>query len=74
MANVFHKAKRMRFPSYTQHDQMDCGPARLKIIAKHYGKKFSMKYLRDKCYITREGVSLFDIARHPKILVSERSL
>jgi len=52
-----------KFPSYIQHDQMDCGPACLKLIAKHFGKTFSMKYLRDRCYITREGVSLFDIAR-----------
>jgi len=42
---------------------MDCGPACLKIISKNYKKTFSLKYLRDKCYITREGVSLFDIGR-----------
>ena len=42
---------------------MDCGPASLKIIAKHYGKDFSMKYLRDKCNISREGVSLLDISK-----------
>ena len=52
-----------RFPTYIQYDQMDCGPACLKIIARFYGKTFSMKYLRDLCYITREGVSLFDIGR-----------
>ncbi|HLT07241.1 MAG TPA: peptidase domain-containing ABC transporter [Cyclobacteriaceae bacterium] len=52
-----------RFPTYIQHDIMDCGPACLKIIAKYFGKTFSMKYLRDLCYITREGVSLFDIGR-----------
>lgn len=51
------------FPTYIQHDQMDCGPACLKIVSKFYGKAFSMKYLRDLCYITREGVSLFDIGR-----------
>lgn len=51
------------FPTYIQYDQMDCGPACLKIVAKFYGKTFSMKYLRDLCYITREGVSLFDIGR-----------
>lgn len=55
--------KGFSFPTYIQHDQMDCGPACLKIIAKFYGKTFSMKYLRDLCYITREGVSLFDIGR-----------
>jgi len=54
---------RIKFPSYIQHDQMDCGPACLKIISKHYQKTFSLKYLRDRCYITREGVSLFDIGR-----------
>jgi len=42
---------------------MDCGPASLKIICKYYGKNFSMKYLRDKCNITREGVSLKDLSR-----------
>lgn len=54
---------RINFPSYIQHDQMDCGPACLKIIAQNYGKRFSLKYLRDRCYATREGVSLFDIGR-----------
>ena len=52
-----------KFPSYIQHDQMDCGPACLKIISKYNSKTFSLKYLRDRCYITREGVSLFDIGR-----------
>ncbi len=42
---------------------MDCGPASLKIICKYYGKNFSMKYLREKCNIAREGVSLKDISR-----------
>ena len=53
----------IQFPSYIQHDQMDCGPACLKIISKYYKRTFSLKYLRDRCYITREGVSLFDIGR-----------
>lgn len=42
---------------------MDCGPACLKIISKYYGKSFSMKYLRDQCQITREGVSMKDLSR-----------
>jgi len=52
-----------KFPFFRQLDAMDCGPASLKIICKHFGKNFSMKYLRDKCNITREGVSLKDIAK-----------
>lgn len=42
---------------------MDCGPASLKIICKFYGKVLPMKFLRDKCNITREGVSLKDLSR-----------
>lgn len=52
-----------RFPFFKQLDTMDCGPASLKIIAKYYGRNFSMKYLRDKCNITREGVSLLAISK-----------
>jgi len=51
------------FPFFKQLDAMDCGPASLKIICKYYGKNFSMKYLRDKCSITKEGVSLKDLSR-----------
>ncbi|MDB5249872.1 MAG: peptidase transporter [Segetibacter sp.] len=51
------------FPNFKQLDAMDCGPASLKIIAKHYRKNFSMKYLRDLCNTTREGVSLLNISK-----------
>ncbi len=50
------------FPHYTQLDTMDCGPTCLRIIAKHYGKAFSLQNLREKCHITREGVSLLGIS------------
>ena len=53
----------LSFPFFKQLDAMDCGPACLKIICKYYGKSLSMKFIRDKCYITREGVSLLDISR-----------
>ena len=43
-------------------DEMDCGPACLKIISKHYGKYYSLQYLRDKCGISREGVSFLDLS------------
>jgi ATP-binding cassette subfamily B protein len=51
-----------RFPHEYQMDAKDCGPASLKIIAKHYGKYYSLQYLRDLCGITREGVSFLDIS------------
>ncbi|THV62246.1 peptidase domain-containing ABC transporter [Chryseobacterium candidae] len=45
-----------------QHDQMDCGPACLAMVAAHYGKEYSVQYLRNISYITREGVSLLGIS------------
>lgn len=51
-----------RFPFEHQLDAMDCGPAALKIIAKHFGKYYSLPYLRDLCGITREGVSFLDLS------------
>lgn len=47
---------------------MDCGPACLQMIAKHYGKKYSLSYLRDKSYVTKNGVSLLGIADTAKII------
>jgi ABC-type bacteriocin/lantibiotic exporter with double-glycine peptidase domain len=32
----------MKFPSEIQPDAMDCGPVSLKMIAKYYGKEFSL--------------------------------
>ena len=50
------------FPTYAQLDAMDCGPSCLRIIAKHYGKNYSLQTLRDKCHTSREGVSLLGIS------------
>ena len=51
-----------KFPHFRQLDAMDCGPTCLRMIAKHYGKTFSLQSLRDKSHITREGVSMLGIA------------
>lgn len=50
------------FPFYRQHDTMDCGATSLRMIAKYYGKNYSLETLREKTYITREGVSLLGIS------------
>ncbi|MDB5146268.1 MAG: transporter ATP-binding protein [Mucilaginibacter sp.] len=50
------------FPTDRQLDMMDCGPSCLKIIAKHYGKYYSLQHLRDKCGVSREGVSFLDLS------------
>ena len=52
----------MSFPHYTQLDSMDCGPTCLRIIAAFYGRHYSLQNLRDRCHITREGVSLLGIS------------
>ena len=51
---------------FAQHDQMDCGPACLAMVASYYGKNFGLQYLRDKSFITREGVSLLGISEASK--------
>ncbi|MEF8811642.1 MAG: peptidase domain-containing ABC transporter [Bacteroidales bacterium] len=51
-----------KFPFYQQHDAMDCGPACLRMIARYYGKHYSLQTLRDRSYITREGVSMMGIS------------
>ncbi len=50
------------FPIYIQSDAMDCGPACLQMIAKYYGRYYSLPTLRESCFITREGVSLGGIS------------
>jgi ATP-binding cassette subfamily B protein len=50
------------FPFFHQHDAMDCGATCLRMIAKYYGKNYSLETLREKTYITREGVSLLGIS------------
>jgi len=50
-----------RFKFYFQLDSMDCGPACLKMLAEHYGKLYSLEYLRNNSYLSREGVSLLSV-------------
>jgi len=52
----------MSFPFFQQLDAMDCGPSCLRMIAKHYGRSYSLQTLRDKSYLTREGVSMLGIS------------
>lgn len=44
-----------------QFDQMDCGPACVRMIASHYGKNYPQSYLRSLAHLTREGVSVTGI-------------
>ena len=50
------------FPVYKQLDSMDCGPTCLRMIAKYYGKSYSLQFLRSRSYITKSGVSMLGIS------------
>ena len=51
-----------KFPFFHQHDQMDCGPTCLRMIAAHHGRHYSLEGLREKSHFSREGVSLLGIS------------
>nr|WP_319512071.1 peptidase domain-containing ABC transporter [uncultured Draconibacterium sp.] len=51
-----------KFQYYKQLDSMDCGPTCLRMVAKYYGKSYSLQYLRNHSYISREGVSMLGIS------------
>lgn len=53
---------RKSFPHYIQLDAMDCGPTCLRMIAKFYGKTYSLQTLRAHSFISREGVSMLGIS------------
>lgn len=52
----------MRLSQYKQLDAMDCGPTCLRMVARFYGRSYSLQSLRERCHITREGVSLLGIS------------
>jgi ATP-binding cassette subfamily B protein len=51
-----------KFYHYKQQDKMDCGPTCLRMVAKHYGRNFSIQKLRALCNTNRRGVTLLDIS------------
>ena len=53
---------KISFPHYTQLDAMDCGPTCLRMVARHYGRHYTLQTLREKSFITREGVSMLGIS------------
>ncbi len=54
--------KKKNTPHYKQLDAMDCGATCLRMVAKHYGKHYSAQTLRERSFITREGVSFMGIS------------
>lgn len=52
----------MSFHFYKQLDPMDCGPTCLRMIARAYGRHYSLAHLRNLTHFTSEGTSLLDIS------------
>ncbi len=52
----------MGFPFYKQLDAMDCGPSCLRMLAKFYGKNYTLENLRERCFLSRSGVSMLGIS------------
>ena len=50
------------FPYYRQHDASDCGPTSLRMIARFYGRDYSIEMIRKYCHISRRGVNLYGIS------------
>lgn len=51
----------MPFKFTPQHDKMDCGPACLAMIASFYNKDYSLQFLRENSFLTKEGVSFLGL-------------
>ncbi len=49
------------FPHFKQRDAIDCGLTCLMMIAKYFGKNLPLPYLRERCHISKEGVSALGI-------------
>jgi len=50
------------FHHYKQLDSMDCGPSCIRMIAKFYGKNYTLQVLRSRAFITKSGVSMLGIS------------
>lgn len=56
------------FSFYKQLDSMDSSPTCLRMIAKYYGKSYSLPFQREKCYIDKTGVSLKGISESAELI------
>lgn len=50
------------FPHFRQMDSHDCGATCIQMIAKYYGKNYSLNTLREYSFISREGSSLMGVS------------
>jgi ATP-binding cassette subfamily B protein len=48
----------LKIKFYKQQETADCGPACLKMVCHHYGRRISMQKLRNICCVDRSGTNL----------------
>jgi len=58
MLNVF---KKLHFPLILQADSSDCGVASLAMIAQYYGASIDYDTIRQRCQVSRAGISMLTI-------------
>lgn len=51
-----------RFPFYQQLDEMDCGATCLRMVARHYGRFYSLESLRELTHMGKQGVTMLGIS------------
>ncbi len=57
IGHLWHRVIK-RYPFFAQQSGSDCGAACLVMIARYWGKRFSVNRVRDMCNIDRNGASL----------------
>ena len=57
-----------RFPFFMQLNIKDCGPASLQIISRYYVKYFYLDEIRERCEVTKEWLSVYDLCKAAELL------
>lgn len=50
------------FPFYASLDEVDCGPSCLRMISKHYGRTYSLEFVRNLSFLCRDGVNILNLS------------
>jgi len=56
------------FPFYPQLEAMDCGSTCLRMVARFYGRFYSLDFLREISNTGKDGVSLLDLSEAAEII------